>query len=93
MGKFVIDITDEAKIHLRKHKKAGDKATIKKIDTILMELTETPYSGSGQPEQLKHNLKGFWSRKINQKDRMIYTVNEKIVTIEIISAMGHYSDK
>jgi len=60
---------------------------------ILYELSEHPYTGSGQPEQLKHNLQGFWSRRINQKDRMIYSVDEDTVIVEIVSTIGHYSDK
>ena len=65
----------------------------KKIKTILNELKEHPYTGTGQPEQLKHELSGFWSRRINQKDRIIYSVEEEIVTVEVISAMGHYGKK
>ncbi|MCZ4224387.1 Txe/YoeB family addiction module toxin [Pedobacter sp. SJ11] len=60
---------------------------------MLAELTETPYHGVGKPELLKHELTGFWARKINQKDRMIYKVDENIVTVFIIAAMGHYGDK
>ncbi|MCO5951038.1 Txe/YoeB family addiction module toxin [Mucilaginibacter sp. RT5R15] len=58
-----------------------------------MELTETPYNGTWNPEPLKYELSGFWSRKINQKDRLIYKVHEEIVTVFVISAMGHYSQK
>lgn len=49
--------------------------------------------GVGNPEQLKHNLSGFWSGKINQKDRIVYTVNNLLVSVQVISAIGHYSDK
>jgi len=58
-----------------------------------VELENTPFHGIGKPEKLKHQFSGLWSRRINQKDRLIYKVNEKIVTIFIVSAMGHYSDK
>jgi len=74
-------------------KKSGNKSVEKKIKTILNELKEHPYTGTGQPEQLKHELSGFWSRRINQKDRIIYSVEEEIVTVEVISAMGHYGKK
>lgn len=93
MGQFRLKIEELAQTHLTKHYKSGDKASIKKIEKILIQLTETPYLGIGQPELLKHELAGFWSRKINQKDRMIYKVEESVVTVFIISAMGHYSDK
>jgi toxin YoeB len=90
MGKFRIEIKKLAKSHIEWHQKSGDKSSIKKIEKILIELTETPYSGSGNPEALKHELTGFWSRRINQKDRMVYKVEENIVTVIIISAQGHY---
>jgi len=92
MGKFGVEIKPEAKKDLEKHYKSGDKASIKKIEKILSELEETPYSGTGQPKQLKYELSGYWSRRINQKDRMIYSVEENIVTVTIVSAMGHYQD-
>ncbi|MBS3739342.1 MAG: Txe/YoeB family addiction module toxin [Psychroflexus sp.] len=50
-----------------------------------------PYSGSGNPEQLKHNLSGFWSRRLNKKDRLIYEIIEKPdKKVVVISALGHY---
>jgi len=90
MGQFKLKIEESAQLHLKKHYKSGDKASIKKIETILVELTETPYTGIGNPEALKYELSGFWSRKINQKDRIIYKVHEDIVTVFVVSAMGHY---
>ena len=93
MGKFGIKIEKLAENDLKKHLKVGNKATISKINKILIELSIHPYTGTGQPEQLKYELQGYWSRRINQKDRMIYKVQENIVTVFVISAMGHYSDK
>lgn len=93
MGKFRVEITELAKRQLAKHFKSGNQASIKKIVQILKELSETPYSGVGKPEALKGNLTGFWSRQINQKDRLIYTVNDNLVVVDVLSAMGHYSDK
>lgn len=92
MGKYFVDFEDIARKDLKEYYKSGNKATIKKIGKILLELTENPFSGEGQPEELS-NYKGYWSRKINQKDRLIYRVEEEIVTVIIVSAMGHYSDK
>jgi toxin YoeB len=93
MGKFRIEIEPSASIEIAMHKKAGNQSTIKKLAKILFELTETPFEGTGKPEQLKYQLSGFWSREINKKDRLIYRVEEDVVTVFIISAMGHYSDK
>lgn len=93
MGKFRVEIEELAKLHISKHLKSGNKSNIYKINKVLLELTETPYFGIGQPEALKHQLTGFWSRQINKKDRLIYKVDDEIVTVFVISTMGHYSDK
>ena len=93
MGKYIVALTDIAKEHLAQHKKSGNQASIKKISKIILELSEHPFTGVGQPEELKHQLAGTWSRKINQKDHLIYTVNDEIVTVDVLTAMGHYSDK
>jgi toxin YoeB len=93
MGKFRLEVTENAKRHIEKHLKSGNKANIKKIEILLVELENHPFTGSGQPEELKFSLQGFWSRRINKKDRMIYQVKESIVTVEVVSAMGHYFDK
>ena len=93
MGKFRVEIEELARIHIEKHLKSGDKASIKKLQKILHQLTEHPFIGVGNPEPLKYQLTGKWSREINKKDRIIYKVNEEIVTVFVISAMGHYTDK
>lgn len=93
MGKFRVIVSETAIADIAKHKKSGNKASITKIAVILLELEEQPYTGTGQPERLKHDLSGFWSRRINQKDRLVYQINEDVVTVEVVSAMGHYSDK
>jgi toxin YoeB len=93
MGKFRVEIKTAAQKDLKRQFKSGDKATIKKIEIILKELEIDPYSGTGQPEQLKYELTGKWSRRLNQKDRMIYEVHEDVVTVDVLSAIGHYSDK
>ena len=72
-------------------KKINDKSTIKKLEKIILELSNNPTIGVGNPEQLKHNLSGYWSRRINKKDRLIYQVIEEPEKwVVIISALGHY---
>lgn len=93
MGKFEVKLEDLAISHLKKHFKSGNKANIKRIEKILEELSETPFEGIGNPEPLKFGLSGFWSRRINLKDRLIYFVEEEIVTVFVVSSMGHYLDK
>ena len=93
MGSYKIIIKETAEKDFLKHKKSGNKQNLFKISKIIEELREHPYTGIGKPEQLKYNLQGLWSRRINQKDRLIYEVVEDVVTVFIISAMGHYEDK
>lgn len=93
MGKYQIVVEELAQKQISKHIKSGNKATIKKIEQILVQITDNPYEGIANPEPLKHELAGYWSRRINQKDRLIYKIEENIVTVFIISALGHYSDK
>ncbi|CAM2910876.1 toxin YoeB [Flavobacterium succinicans] len=91
MGKYQVIIKATAEKDLSNHKKSGDLASIKKIIKILNELKDHPYTGSGNPEPLKFELSGYWSRRINKKDRLIYEVRDEIVTVFVISALGHYS--
>ena len=78
---------------IKKHKKSGDKPTLKKIEKLLNELKEHPTTGIGQPELLKHNLQGLYSRRINSKHRLIYSVEVEIVTVYVLSAHSHYGNK
>lgn len=73
---------------IKEHKKSGNKAILNKISLLLEELTLHPFSGTGKPEFLKHQLTGLCSRRISKEHRLIYRVEEHIVTI--LSAKGHY---
>ena len=91
MGKFRIITEDSAKEDFAKIRKSGNKATIKKLENIILELSEHPTSGIGNPEQLKHSLSGYWSRRLNQKDRLIYEIIEQPEQlVVVVSALGHY---
>lgn len=93
MGKYFVEITDQAKTQLAAILKSGDKASIKKIQQIFIELSIHPASGVGKPEKLKFGFSGYWSRQINKKDRLVYRIDEEIITVFVISAKGHYDDK
>ncbi|MDR1974115.1 MAG: Txe/YoeB family addiction module toxin [Bacteroidales bacterium] len=56
------------------------------------DLSEHPRTGIGKPEQLKY-LKNTWSRRIDSKHRMVYTIEDDIITISILSLLEHYGDK
>lgn len=85
---FHLDFTDEAMIDIEKHKKAGNKAVLNKILSLLEEIKEHPLTGTGKPEPLKYELTGYWSRRINKVHRLVYEVEDQIVIIH--SAYGHY---
>ncbi len=65
-----------------------DKTVHNKILKLIIESTRTPFEGTGKPEALKHDLKGFWSRRINEEHRLVYRV--EINFIKIISCRLHY---
>jgi toxin YoeB len=93
MGKFEVIVSDKAKEDLLEIQKSGDKASIKKIERIISELYIHPETGTGKPQRLKHDLAGYWSRRVNKKDRLIYFIQNEIITVTVVSAIGHYSDK
>ena len=70
-----------------------DRRKAEKILELVQEVAKTPFTGTGKPERLKHKNGNVWSRRIDSKNRLIYSVEENIVTVEIISAKGHYGDK
>ncbi len=78
---------------IEKHKKSGDKSVLKKIEKLLHELIEHPLTGTGQPEKLKHDLAGLYARRIDKKHRLVYSINEKVVAVYVLSAWSHYGDK
>lgn len=90
---YTLEFSKTALADIEKHKKSGDKAALKKIQKLLNELMEHPVTGTGQPEMLKHNLAGLYSRRINKKDRLVYAINDEIVTVYVLSATSHYGEK
>ena len=90
---YVLEFSNIALEDIKKHKKNGDKSTLRKIEKLLKELMEHPTTGTGQPEILKHDLAGLYSRRINRKHRLVYSINEKVVVVHVLSAWSHYGDK
>ena len=66
----------------------NDKKVLKRINTLIREILRKPYAGIGKPEPLKHNLAGYWSRRINEIHRLVYQV--KGDTIIVIQCRYHY---
>jgi len=65
-----------------------DKKLYLRIVELIMDILRQPFSGIGKPEPLKHELKGYWSRRINDKHRLVYRVNNEAVII--VSCRYHY---
>ena len=70
----------------------GDPKSLKKLNTLIEECRRNPFKGSGKPEALRGDLQGWWSRRINREDRMVYRVSGKgrDQTLEIIQCREHY---
>ena len=90
---YIVKFSPESKKHISAYKKAGNKIALAKIDRIIEELELHPKIGIGKPEKMKQKKEETWSRRIDQKNRMTYEIEENIVTVTVISAMGHYDDK
>ena len=69
-----------------------DKRTLKKINSLIKDIVRNGYTGIGNPEPLKGNLVGYWSREIDEKNRVVYRIKDD-GDVEIIQCKGHYEDK
>ena len=90
---YKLILAEEAERDLLLWKKSGQKKDLLKILSLFKKLEEHPTTGTGQVEQLKGNLSGYWSRRINKHFRTIYAIHEDIVTVEVISARKDYDNK
>ena len=68
--------------------KQNEKNIYKKIFKLLKNIEISPFKGIGKPEPLRENLSGFWSRRISQEHRLVYTVQDNVITV--ISCRYHY---
>lgn len=77
-----------AQEHLEYWIKTANKLIIKRIRMLQEDIIKNGYIGIGKPEPLKHNLSGYWSRRINKEHRFIYEIENNIVYV--YSLKGHY---
>jgi len=68
-----------------------DKKILKKIHELIRDIERNGYTGIGKPEALRHELSGYWSRRISESDRLIYKIQDD--TIYIIGCKSHYGDR
>jgi len=93
MIQYELEYSSDFKEDIERLKTAGDVKALKKIAALLLELAEHPTTGTGKPEPLSGNRTGQWSRRITQKHRLIYFIEEQTVIVLLLSAYGHYGDK
>ena len=68
-----------------------DKKTLKQINNLISDIGRNGYSGIGKPEALRGDLSGWWSRRIDEKNRLVYRLVDNN-TAEIAQCKGHYDD-
>ena len=68
-----------------------DSRGLKRVKTLLKDIDRNGYEGIGKPEALTGDLSGYWSRRIDEKNRLVYKIVDN--KIEIVQCLGHYSDK
>ncbi len=87
MSDRLLSWTDEAwKSYL--YWQIQDRKTLKRINKLIAEVLRSPFDGIGKPEPLRENLSGFWSRRIDDTNRLVYAVDDEAITI--ISCRYHY---
>ena len=67
-----------------------DKKILKRVNQLVKDIERNNFEGIGKPEALKGNFSGFWSRRIDDANRLIYRINGEF--IDILSCKGHYED-
>jgi toxin YoeB len=73
--------------------KRSEPQSFKKARLLIEELAEHPKTGRGKPELKKYDLAGLYARKITNKHRLVYSIDDETVVVHIVSAKGHYDDK
>ena len=90
---YELILTPEAVKHLNEWRKSGQKKILKKIAEIFEELKIHPHRSTGKVEQLRGDLSGFWSRRIDKGARIVYKIENERVVVIVVSLKGHYADK
>ncbi|RYE22071.1 MAG: Txe/YoeB family addiction module toxin [Sphingobacteriaceae bacterium] len=84
-----INFTAKALDDLKFWQKSGNVIILKRIRQLVQAIEADPFVGIGKPEALKHHLSGYWSRRINQEHRIVYSVEDTVITI--YSLRFHYT--
>lgn len=87
---YRVALSDQAKADYAYFVRNGNAQVLKKIATLIGELREHPFVGTGKPEPLKYNLTGCWSRRINSEHRIVYKVDGTQVEVFVLTMRYHY---
>ncbi len=87
---YKVKFTKQALKDIETLKKSGHQALLKKLKVLLDEMVIDPKNGTGKPEMLKYNYAGYWSRRINKAHRIVYSIDDEILIVDIVSVLGHY---
>ena len=88
---FKLEETDIATAEKRKIKRSYSTADKKRVSQIVESILKTPFEGIGKPEPLKGDFRGYWSRRLKAKDRIIYKVEgDKVI---VFHYLAHYKQK
>ncbi|MDX1410104.1 MAG: Txe/YoeB family addiction module toxin [Saprospiraceae bacterium] len=85
---YSIELSGTARKDLAHWKNSGNQAILKRIVRLLRSVKQSPFEGIGKPEPLKHQLAGYWSRRITREHRLVYTVRGQ--TVYVIALRYHY---
>ena len=87
---YKLCFTTVAEDDILKWKKSGQKSKLTRISKLLSELEIHPCTGTGKPEQLRFDLTGKYSRRIDDKNRLVYQIDTENFIVTILSLYGHY---
>lgn len=90
--KFKVILSEKARTDIERFKNSGDIKSLKKIHALLEELELHPSKGTGKPKRLKYFNEPTWSRRISQKHRLIYEIQDEKIIVLVISAFGRYDN-
>jgi toxin YoeB len=89
---YSVTFSEEAEEGVKQLKR-HEPQSYKKLHKLLVELQEHPATGTGHPKPLGGDRAGQWSRRITDKHRLVYEIEEERITVLVLSAYGHYGDK
>jgi len=73
------------------HWQASDKAKLRRVNALIKDIMRSPFEGIGDPEPLKHNLSGYWSRRIDREHRLVYKIEAD--DLVIAQCRYHYGER